>query len=478
MAESASPLTDCKAQRVAVTVELDAQQLLRVAGGFALHPNRLARSRPIDPAPLVDGTDQRLSRAPDESQRLSQLLTDHGGPHTPPAVEWLGKRSRERLAQGQAVCVQRHAHLRIRPERIERLYIIGCGNSTCRRDACWPGRRDGVAHGLEVESAHRAFVLDLGEEKPTHIWGQRGDPFTDASASVRAPSVDHDVAMLRVNCRDHAVARQLAAQLRAGDSPQHYLARAGIEPGAGRLQRANPAADATGCAPYQRLDQRGVRALAESGVEIHDGDLADDGELLEALQRVSTIEHVLSSMPQLHGATLHDVDAGHDHGRTGMPRASGTTADDERLPLLIAAPRVDGEDDALPPERVGKLAEEVGTLDRGGVDADLVGAGAKQPTRIGDAADAPTHREWDPDSGPDATHRIHLRVAPFGRGGDVEHDDFVCALRLVTRCALCGIADVAEPLEVYALHDSSVPHIEAWNDSSQQAGRAGRRLAL
>src|SRR6267143_4758792 len=84
MAESASPLTDCKAQRVAVTVELDAQQLLRIAGGFALHPNRLARSRPIDPAPLVDGTDQRLSRAPDESQRLSQLVTDHGGPHTPP----------------------------------------------------------------------------------------------------------------------------------------------------------------------------------------------------------------------------------------------------------------------------------------------------------------------------------------------------------------------------------------------------------
>src|SRR6267378_275439 len=337
MAESASPLTDCKAQRVAVTIELDAQQLLRIAGGFALHPNRLARSRPIDPAPLVDGTDQRLSRAPDESQRLSQLVTDHGGPHTPPtppAVEWLGKRSRERLAQGQAVCVQRHPDLRIRPERIERLNIIGCGNSTCRRDACWPGRRDGVAHGLEVESAHRAFVLDLGEEKPTHIWGQRGDPFTDASASVRAPSVDHDVAMLRVNCRDHAVARQLAAQLRAGDSPQHYLARAGIEPGACRVQRANPAADATGCAPYQRLDQRGVRALAESGVEIHDGDLADDGELLEALQRVSTIEHVLSSMPQLHGATLHDVDAGHDHGRTGMPRAAAYAL----IPPTVSSP--------------------------------------------------------------------------------------------------------------------------------------------
>src|SRR6266851_2864087 len=323
MAESASLLADCKAQRVAVTVELDAQQLLGVAGGFALHPNRLARSRPIDPTPLVDGTDQRLSRAPDESQRLSQLVTDHGGPPPPPAVERLGKRS-----------PQRHPDLRIRTERVERPYIIGCGNSTCRRDACWPGRRDGIAHGLQIESAHRAFILDLGEEKSTDVGREHCDPFSDACAGVRAPSVDHDVAMLRVNCRDHAVPRQLAAQLRTGGGPQHDLARAGIEPGAGRLQRANPAADATGPAAHHRLDQRGVRALAEGGVEIHDGDLAHDGELLEALQRVSTIEHEFSSVPQLHGAAIHDVDAGHDHGRTGMPRAAAYAL----IPPTVSSP--------------------------------------------------------------------------------------------------------------------------------------------
>src|SRR2546430_16696082 len=107
MAETGSLLADCKAQRVAVAVELDTQQLLRVAGGFALHPNRFARSRPIDSPSLANGTDQRLSGAPDQSQRLSQLVADHGGPHT--TVEGLGKRTHAAPPQGEGVCVPRPA---------------------------------------------------------------------------------------------------------------------------------------------------------------------------------------------------------------------------------------------------------------------------------------------------------------------------------------------------------------------------------
>src|SRR5437879_12646901 len=103
MAETGSLLADCKAQRVAVAVELDTQQLLRVAGGFALHPNRFARSRPIDSPSRANGTDQRLSGAPHQSQRLSQLVADDGGPHI--AVEWLGNRTREGLGQGDAAVV-------------------------------------------------------------------------------------------------------------------------------------------------------------------------------------------------------------------------------------------------------------------------------------------------------------------------------------------------------------------------------------
>src|SRR6266581_3031358 len=172
MAEPDSALTDPKAQRIAVAVELDTQQLLRIAGGFALHPDRVARARPIDPAPLADGTDQRLSGAPHQSQRLSQLVADDGGPDA----------------------------------AVERSYIIRCGNSTSRCDACRAGRRDDAANGLQVESVHRAFVLDLGEEKPTDVGRERRDAFSDVCAGVRAPPVDYDVAMLRVDCSDHAVA--------------------------------------------------------------------------------------------------------------------------------------------------------------------------------------------------------------------------------------------------------------------------------
>src|SRR5207237_7945729 len=103
---------------------------------------------------------------------------------------------------------------------------------------------------------------------------------------------------------------------------QDDLSRAGIEPCAGRIQRPNPAADSAGSAPYHCLDQRGVRALAERGVEVDNGHFADDGKLFEALERIATIEHQLSAVPQLHGAPVHDVNARHDHGRTAMPRAA------------------------------------------------------------------------------------------------------------------------------------------------------------
>ena len=80
VAETGSVLTDCEAQCVAVAVELHAQQLLGVTGGFAFCPDCLARARPINPAPLLDRTNQRVSRAPDESQRSAQLIADDGGP--------------------------------------------------------------------------------------------------------------------------------------------------------------------------------------------------------------------------------------------------------------------------------------------------------------------------------------------------------------------------------------------------------------
>src|SRR5205085_9047698 len=100
------------------------------------------------------------------------------------------------------------------------------------------------------------------------------------------------------------------------------------------LPISSPAADSTRPAPCHCLDQRGVRALTERGVEIDDGDFTDDGKLFEALERIATIEHELSSVPQLHGATLHDVDARYDHGRTAMPRAAAYAL----MPATVSSP--------------------------------------------------------------------------------------------------------------------------------------------
>src|SRR5207248_1922886 len=69
-------------QRIAVTVEIDAQQLLRVARRLALHPQCLARPRPVDPPPLVHGARQGFGRAPHQSQRAPPLVAYDRGPDT------------------------------------------------------------------------------------------------------------------------------------------------------------------------------------------------------------------------------------------------------------------------------------------------------------------------------------------------------------------------------------------------------------
>ena len=58
---------------------------------------------------------------------------------------------------------------------------------------------------------------------------------------------------------------------------------------------------------------------------------------------------------------------------------------------------VDAEHEHLVAEPVGDLGDQLGTVDRGGVDRDLVGAGAQQPVDVLDAAHAAADRERDED---------------------------------------------------------------------------------
>jgi hypothetical protein len=58
---------------------------------------------------------------------------------------------------------------------------------------------------------------------------------------------------------------------------------------------------------------------------------------------------------------------------------------------------------------------------------------------------------------------------------DVEEDEFVGSLRIVGFGAFNGIARIAKFLELHALDDATLGHVEAGNDSSGKHKSSGKR---
>ena len=81
--------------------------------------------------------------------------------------------------------------------------------------------------------------------------------------------------------------------------------------------------------------------------------------------------------------------------------------------------------------------------------------------------DAPADRERDEDVVGRPPRELGDRVAGLVRGGDVEEDELVSALGVVALRELDGVARIAEPDEVGALHDAALVHVEAWDHAPQ-----------
>ena len=102
------------------------------------------------------------------------------------------------------------------------------------------------------------------------------------------------------------------------------------------------------------------------------------------------------------------------HPTASMP-VGGASAVGEHLearwPSRIAAAGVDGDDDALGAELVGDLGHQLGSVDRRGVHADLVGTGPEQATGVLDAAHAAADGERDEHLLGGAAHHVDDGVA-------------------------------------------------------------------
>ena len=113
------------------------------------------------------------------------------------------------------------------------------------------------------------------------------------------------------------------------------------------------------------------------------------------------------------------------------------------------------------PNSSAPAGDDLGSLDRGGVERHLVGAGAQHAAHVLDAAHAAADGERDEHLVGDPLDDVHHRVAVVGRRGDVEEHELVGAFGVVARRELDRIAGVAELGEPHAFHDAARVDVEA-----------------
>jgi hypothetical protein len=131
--------------------------------------------------------------------------------------------------------------------------------------------------------------------------------------------VDH-LAAGRIDGDDHALARELAEEVRLGLRADDDLGSARGEHLLGPLDGADPAAHAALGLGAEAADQLEVVALAQRRIEVDDGDGTVAPEAAREAKHVAALEHLLPAATQLHRLAAHQIDARNDHCRTSTPR--------------------------------------------------------------------------------------------------------------------------------------------------------------
>ena len=125
---------------------------------------------------------------------------------------------------------------------------------------------------------------------------------------------------------------------------------------------------------------------------------------------------------------------------------------------------VNGDDDALGAELLGRPAHDVPVGDRRGIDRGLVGAGEQEIADVVGGADAAADRQrHEADLGRAPDH-VEQNGAIFVARGYVQKAQFVRARLIVGDRALHRIAGVAQIDEVDAFDDAAVLDVETGDD--------------
>ena len=126
------------------------------------------------------------------------------------------------------------------------------------------------------------------------------------------------------------------------------------------------------------------------------------------------------------------------------------------------------EHHALPAERLGAVADDVGVAHGHRVDADLLGPRLQHLEHVVDRPDAAADGERDEDVVGDAPDRLEVDLALLGARFDVVEDDLVDLVVVELLGEIFGGCDVDVVLELLGLRDASVDDVEAGDQAFRQ----------
>ena len=133
---------------------------------------------------------------------------------------------------------------------------------------------------------------------------------------------------------------------------------------------------------------------------------------------------------------------------------------------LWASFGVDSQNDALTSEPLRGLSDETRVLDRRGVERDLICPSEEEGPDILKIPNAAPHGEGGKGPFGRLFDDADQNLPAFGRRGDVEEDQFIGPLSIVSFGNLCWISRVPEVHEPGPLDHPAILDIQAGDDAS------------
>ena len=125
---------------------------------------------------------------------------------------------------------------------------------------------------------------------------------------------------------------------------------------------------------------------------------------------------------------------------------------------------VHGQHHTLVAVALGRLVDQLRSLDSPGIDRDLVRPAGQHPFKVLQAADPAPHGQGDEDAGGHIRQNIGEQLPPLHRGGDVVKNQLVRPGPGVVVRQTHRVRDVLNIQKVDPLHHPSVSHIQTGDD--------------